>query len=93
MGIIGSVLQSGVDELIEADVQKDPRYARYPGLDAELAHAIYALPLFEQNERVFGVVVLRRNTPWHATAQERAKLREAVDVCALVLRGYSAAHT
>ena len=93
VGIVGSVLQTGVDELIEADVQKDPRYARYPGLDNEMAQAIYALPLIEQNDRVFGVVVLRRNVPWHATKEERARLREIVDVCALVLRGYSAAHT
>ena len=92
MGIIGSVIQSGNEEFIPSDAQKDPRFARYPTIDHFDVEALFILPLREQNQRVFGAVVLRKNVKWSLTVGERVRIREAVEAAALVIRGFSSAY-
>ncbi len=86
VGIIGHVIATGEPEFVLKNAQKDARFARYPTIDHDNVEALIIAPLKTAQGRVFGAVVLRKNSPWKLNAAERDEILEVCQLGALVLK-------
>ena len=74
-GTASRAYRSGKPVIVKTGLQKDPDYAKHPGIPEPLYDAAYVAPLFGERGPV-GVFFLRRLEPWEPTEEELAWLDE-----------------
>lgn len=85
IGITGRAAIEGEPIFVEERAYEHPSYARYPGLDEQESESLAALPLRGPDGGVYGVLLLRRNTPWPMPEPKRVSFLE---ISTLVALGY-----
>ena len=90
VGIIGDVVAKDEPEFILKNAQKDPRFARYPTIDHDNVEGLIISPLRSAQGRLFGIIVLRKNSPWKLSKARRAEILEVCQFGALIIRAHSA---
>ncbi|MCH8980146.1 MAG: peptidoglycan DD-metalloendopeptidase family protein, partial [Armatimonadetes bacterium] len=74
-GTASRAYRSGKRVIVKTGLQKDPDYAKHPGIPEPLYDAAYVAPLFGEKGPV-GVFFLRRLEPWEPTEDELARISE-----------------
>ncbi len=72
-GTASRAFRSGKRVIVKTGLQKDPDYAKHPGIPERLYDAAYVAPLIGE-KRPAGVFFLRRLEPWEPTDEELAWL-------------------
>lgn len=87
LGVIGRAFQTGEPVFIESDLEAQPEYAHYPGIDDLAWEAAAAIPVGHEG-RAMGVVLLRHVSKWNLGRDQRASLLELVSIAGKVLAAY-----
>lgn len=89
VGISWLAMESGKPVFITNDGDKHPHFRRYPGYEVKV-DGLAILPMFNDQGTAFGVVLLRRSTPWQFKASEKRELEEIASVVAECLMAFKA---
>lgn len=92
IGLVGIVLQQESPTFIGKDAQRDPNFAKYPGIDHDSVEALAIVPMIDETNQVFGVVVVRWNRPQDFTETRTNSILESITVASSLLRGFAAAY-
>lgn len=82
VGLSGMVLLEGVRQIVERDLQRHPAFAVYPGLDESGYQSAIVTPMIV-DDRVVGVIVLRRRSPSRISKSEVERIEGLVQTGAL----------
>jgi len=92
IGLTGACLSEAKPIFIDRDVQKDPRFARYPNGQDHHFESEALLPLFGTNGQAFAVILVRCASPWDFTEETKAELLRLAEVTQFLLLGFSTAY-
>ncbi len=92
VGLTGQALITGKQISIAKDAASDPRFAKYPAMDDLECEAVYIYPLFSSSGETFGVLQLRKSTPWRPSPTEARTLDEMARATEACCRGFSRSH-
>lgn len=91
IGLCGDVLLNGNPIFLAENAQKDPRFAKYPGVDYTECDSIAVLPLKDDAGTTFGTLLVRKGTIWRFLAAEKRRLIELAEFTSACLQGYQCA--
>lgn len=90
VGLTGFVMQSNEPLYLGSGVTKDPRFAKYPGVDYGDCESEAVFPLRGYDETVpYGVLLIRRDKKWRFSAREKQRFQEMAAVTGHCLRGFT----
>ncbi len=92
VGLVGMVLQSEQPMFLGKDAQRDPHFAKYPGIDHDNVEALALIPLLEAGSPAFGVVVIRWNSVQNFTSERMDDIRTSIDCASSLLKAFAAAY-
>jgi two-component sensor histidine kinase len=75
IGLSWEALQTAKPVFIQKEAEKHPHFRRYPGYEMPV-EGLSILPMFNEQNVAFGVVLLRKSTPWTYRAGEKKDLEE-----------------
>ena len=90
IGFSGEALVSGESKYFPNRAFQQSNYAKYPGLSEKESCGVAAIPLKHVDGNNFGVIVLRRRTPWRFPAKTRERLTNVAQMVALGYKSYRA---
>ena len=90
IGLSGEALIGGEARYIPNRAYQHSNYARYPGLSEKESCAVAAIPMRHIDGSTFGIVVLRRKTPWRFAPKTRIELTNVAQMIALGYKSYRA---
>ena len=90
IGLSGEALASGEGRYIPNRAYQHSNYAKYPGLSEKESCGVAAIPLRHIDGSTFGIIVLRRKTPWRFELKTREKLTKVSQLVALGYKSYRA---
>lgn len=91
VGLTGQALVTHQPIFLSKDAEKDPRYAKYVGIDETGSESVAVLPLANTGQP-FGVLVVRKATAWKLTPALQKCLIEMAAVTSSCLKGYNNAY-
>ncbi len=75
IGLTGQALLNDEALFIEENAGRMPQFANYPGFDDQESEGMAILPLHPGKGSALGVLVVRRNTRWSFTEEEKRAFR------------------
>ena len=92
VGLSGEALVAAEAQYVPNRAFAHSSYAKYPGLSEKESCGVAAIPLRHVDGATFGIMVLRRRTPWRFSAREKEKLGDVVHMIALGYKSYRAGY-
>ena len=90
IGLSGEALISGEGRYIPNRAFQHANYAKYPGLSEKESCAVASIPMRHVDGSTFGIIVLRRKTPWRFAEKTREKLTGVTQLISLGYKSYRA---
>lgn len=75
MGLSWTVMESGKPLFITSGAQDQPQFVQFPGYEIPV-EGVALLPMFNEQEKAFGVISLGRSTAWKLTPTQRLEFEE-----------------
>lgn len=93
IGLSGQAFIHNEPLYLAKDAGKDPRYARYPGVEDLGCEAIAIMPLpGVKEDQPIGVILIRKSCPYKFSPKERKELEGLAATTAVLIRGYDNAY-
>lgn len=92
VGLSGHALVGNCSIFVGKDLERDPRYANYPGADELPCASAAVLPLAIPEQQPFGVLVVCKRDRWVFTTVEKRRLEELATVTAAAIKGFTNAY-
>jgi len=79
IGLSWEAMQTGKPVFVTKEAEKHSHFRRYPGYEMPV-EGLSIIPMFNEANVTFGVVLLRKSSPWHYRQGEKKELEEVATV-------------
>jgi two-component system, sensor histidine kinase PdtaS len=91
VGVCGHAQKLAEPIFIRKGAERDPRWAKCPGIDDQPTEGIAVLPL--KHDEVFGIVLLRRHEPWPFTGAQKRRAIDLANALSAAITGFQHAYS
>jgi two-component sensor histidine kinase len=91
MGLSWTVMESGKPLFLTSGAQDQPHFVQFPGYEIPVS-GVALLPMFNEQDKAFGVISLGRSTAWKLSPTQKLELEELGKVVGECLIAFKATY-